>query len=162
ERLARIPRGEAAPGRAHGAVSHRALLRGSPRAPGGRGLDLHSKGSPLDHLRAGERTLLSARDGAAIGGGGPLFRLGACVPAAAWAACRYRDRALTLGFAWIFVTLIPALAFPLVTYMADRYLYLPSLGFCWVLAVTIVRLAERVPKVRSRTLAITAMSLLPG
>jgi len=83
------------------------------------------------------------------------------LPAAAWAAYRYRDRALALGFAWIFITLIPALAFPLVTYMADRYLYLPSLGFCWVLAVTIVRIGEQIAKGRSRTLAITAMSLVP-
>ena len=27
--------------------------------------------------------------------------------------------------------LLPALLFPLVTYMADRYLYAPSIGFCW-------------------------------
>ena len=82
------------------------------------------------------------------------------LPAIAWLAYRAKDRTLFLGVSWIFITLIPALAFPLVTYMADRYLYLPSVGFCWVLAVGIVRLADRVREPRPRQVALAAMALL--
>jgi len=81
----------------------------------------------------------------------------AVLPAAAWIAYRYRNRAVALGCAWIFVTLLPALAFPLVTYMADRYLYLPSLGFCWVLAVAIEAAARRVAEPRRRVPAMSAL-----
>jgi tetratricopeptide (TPR) repeat protein len=48
---------------------------------------------------------------------------------------------VVLGIAWLGIGLFAPLAFPLVTYMADRYLYLPSLGFCWLLAAGIVNLA---------------------
>jgi hypothetical protein len=68
-----------------------------------------------------------------------------------------RIRVLTLGVAWIFILLLPAIAFPLVTYMADRYLYAPSLGFCWILAAGILWLAHRVRSEERRTLAAVAM-----
>jgi tetratricopeptide (TPR) repeat protein len=48
-----------------------------------------------------------------------------------------------LGSIWMVVMLLPALAFPLVTYMADRYLYATSFGFCWLLAAGLWRAAER-------------------
>ena len=83
------------------------------------------------------------------------------LPAAAWVAYRLRNRPAFLGIAWIFVTLLPALAFPLVTYMADRYLYAPSLGFCWLLAVGIVGLSGRVAQPRWRTAALVGLSLVP-
>jgi hypothetical protein len=68
-----------------------------------------------------------------------------------------RMRVLTLGVAWIFVLLLPAIAFPLVTYMADRYLYAPSLGFCWILASGILWLAHRIRSEGRRALAAVAM-----
>ena len=83
------------------------------------------------------------------------------LPLAAWFAHRARDRALFLGTGWIFFTLVPALAFPLVTYKADRYLYLPSIGFCWILATWTVRASDRVAKPQSRRLALMAMLLIP-
>jgi protein O-mannosyl-transferase len=48
---------------------------------------------------------------------------------------------VALGLAWLMVGLLAPLAFPLVTYMADRYLYLPSLGFCWILGAAIAQLS---------------------
>lgn len=81
------------------------------------------------------------------------------LPALALLALRFRSRAAFLAFAWIFVFLVPALAFPLVTYMADRYLYLPSLGFCWLLAAGILWLGRRVPAPGPRAAAVTALSL---
>jgi len=83
------------------------------------------------------------------------------LPAAAWLAYRFRSRPALLGLAWIFITLLPALAFPLVTYMADRYLYAPSLGFCWLLASGIVGLSGRVAQPRFRTAAVVGISLVP-
>ncbi len=64
------------------------------------------------------------------------------LPGVIWFAAR-RSRPLALGAGWILVMLLPALLFPLVTYMADRYLYAVSLGFCWCLAAGIVWLASR-------------------
>src|SRR5207247_1305088 len=51
------------------------------------------------------------------------------LPALAYVLFRWKRRLEFLGVAWIFLMLLPALLFPLVTYMADRYLYAPSLGF---------------------------------
>jgi len=84
----------------------------------------------------------------------------ALLPAAAWIAFRYRSRAVALGCAWIFIALLPALAFPLVTYMADRYLYLPSLGFCWILATGIEAAARSVAEPK-RALATSALCAIP-
>lgn len=83
------------------------------------------------------------------------------LPLGAWVALRLRSRATALGLAWTFITLLPALAFPLVTYMADRYLYLPSLGFCWVLAAGITWVGGRAAPPRWRTAAITGLALIP-
>lgn len=83
------------------------------------------------------------------------------LPAAAWIALRFRNRPGFLGIAWIFVTLLPALAFPLVTYMADRYLYAPSLGFCWLIAAGIVGWSGRVAQPRRRTAALVGLALVP-
>jgi hypothetical protein len=59
------------------------------------------------------------------------------------------------------VLLIPALAFPLITYMADRCLYAPSLGFCWILGAGIVALAGRVKAEPGRTAALVALTAIP-
>jgi hypothetical protein len=82
------------------------------------------------------------------------------LPAAAWIAYRFRNRPAFLGIAWIFIALLPALAFPLVTYMADRYLYAPSLGFCWLVAAAIVSLSGRVTQPRLRAAAAVGISLI--
>ena len=84
----------------------------------------------------------------------------AILPSGAWVALRFRSRALFLGIGWILITLLPALAFPLVTYMADRYLYLPSVGFCWLLSETIVALGHRVRVPRWRTAVVGGISLI--
>ena len=54
-----------------------------------------------------------------------------------------RSRTLALGAGWMLTLLLPALLFPLMTYMAERYLYAASLGFCWCLAEGIIRLGSR-------------------
>ena len=71
-----------------------------------------------------------------------------------------RHRVLALGTAWIFVLLLPAIAFPLVTYMADRYLYAPSLGFCWILAAGILSLAGGARSEGRRALAAVALTAM--
>jgi tetratricopeptide (TPR) repeat protein len=45
--------------------------------------------------------------------------------------------------------------------MADRYLYAPSLGFCWLVAATIVGLGGRIAQPRARTAALVGLSLVP-
>src|SRR5262249_44008041 len=86
------------------------------------------------------------------------------LPLVAWLAYRAKNRSLFLGASWIFITLIPALGFPLVTYMAERYLYLPSVGFCWMLADGILRLAGRArePRVALAAAAIVPLALFVG
>jgi len=71
---------------------------------------------------------------------GTLFQLSGLIvlPLAAYLLFRWKRRMEFLGVSWAFLTLLPALVFPLVTYMADRYLYAPSLGFCWALAAALV------------------------
>ena len=92
----------------------------------------------------------------------PLDLVGIVVlPAIFWLAYRRRLRALALGTAWIFVLLIPALAFPLITYMADRYLYAPSLGLCWILGAGVVAAASRVKAEPGRTAALVALTAIP-
>jgi protein O-mannosyl-transferase len=57
-----------------------------------------------------------------------------------------RHRISTFGFVWFFATLMPVLnARVLVSdnVFAERYLYLPSVGFCWLAAYGATRLFER-------------------
>ncbi len=65
------------------------------------------------------------------------------LPLLVWLAWRRGWRELALGTGWVFALILPAILFPLVTYMADRYLYAPSLGFCWCLAGAILWLGAR-------------------
>ena len=111
-----------------------------------------SRGSPdydLPSLGSDPATILISIAGLAV------------LPVAGWIAYRSRSRTVALGCAWIFITLLPALLFPLVTYMADRYLYLPSLGFCWVLAVGLLTAAKRVAGPRPSPVAIGALCAVP-
>ena len=59
-----------------------------------------------------------------------------------WAACR-RSRAAQLAALWMVVTLLPVLDVALLrfnTLAQDRYLYLPSFGFCLLVALLLGRL----------------------
>jgi len=104
-------------------------------------------------------------DEPAVGSGLLLFGniLGLLVlPALAWVCFRLKRRTEFLGLSWTFITLLPALLFPLVTYMADRYLYAPSIGFCWTLAAVAVGLGklDRWPRVAARGYAALAAVLV--
>jgi hypothetical protein len=76
---------------------------------------------------------------AAIGG----LCLGVLAVTAVMFAWKRRSNTVLLGVGWMVAMLLPALVFPLVTYMADRYLYAPSVGFVWLLAAGINSLAGR-------------------
>jgi hypothetical protein len=78
------------------------------------------------------------------------------LPALVWLGVRRRDRVLSLGAGWIFVMLLPAVFFPVPTYLADRYLYLASLGFCWLLGAALLGASAHV---KPRALGIAAAVL---
>jgi hypothetical protein len=92
---------------------------------------------------------------------GTLFQLAGLIvlPIAAYLLFRWKRRMEFLGVAWVFLTLLPALVFPLVTYMADRYLYAPSLGFCWALAAALMSLAVPRTSLRWKAAAPAAVVL---
>src|SRR6266850_1249273 len=84
------------------------------------------------------------------------------LPAVLWIAHRRRWDVVGLGAGWVLALLLPAILFPLVTYMADRYLYGPSLGFCWLLAAGIAavsRRTESLPISAGITALLTALPL---
>ena len=56
-----------------------------------------------------------------------------------------RERAVSFGIIWLLVMLLPVLNARWMTGSAfgDRYLYLPSIGFCWVVAWGLLSLWER-------------------
>ena len=83
------------------------------------------------------------------------------LPVVLWFALRRGYRAVALGVGWIFAMLLPVLVFPLVTYMADRYLYAPSLGFCWILGAGIVELGRRAAPGAARIGTIAALAAIP-
>jgi hypothetical protein len=85
------------------------------------------------------------------------------LPALVWLGFRRRDRVLTFGAGWIFVMLLPAIFFPVPTYLADRYLYLASLGFCWLLAAALLGLSAlltpKAPGMAAGVLATSAVTV---
>lgn len=83
------------------------------------------------------------------------------LPAIVWFATRRGYRSLALGAGWILAMLLPVLVFPLVTYMAERYLYAPSIGFCWILGAGIVALGRRASPGVARVVATAALALVP-
>lgn len=84
------------------------------------------------------------------------------LPLVFWFAERRRWRPVSWAAAWILILLLPAILFPLVTYMADRYLYAPSLGFCWALAAGILAVAARVSSATAVRAAVAAgLTALP-
>ncbi len=81
------------------------------------------------------------------------------LPALVWVGFRRGDRVLSLGTGWIFVMLLPAIFFPVPTYLADRYLYLAALGFCWLLAAAALWGCARA---RPKALGVTVAVLIAG
>ncbi len=83
------------------------------------------------------------------------------LPALAWVFFRLKRRTEFLGVSWTFITILPAVLFPLVTYMADRYLYAPSIGFCWTLAAIAAGLGrlDRFPRLDWRGITAVAAVL---
>ena len=98
-----------------------------------------------------------------LGAGSVLWNLAGIVvlPAVLGIGALRRWRLVTLGAGWLFVLLVPAIAFPLVTYMADRYLYAPSLGCCWIIAAGIVLAGARVPAGAPRIAVLAALVAVP-
>jgi tetratricopeptide (TPR) repeat protein len=72
-----------------------------------------------------------------------------------------RSRTLALGAGWVLALLLPALLFPLMTYMAERYLYAASIGFCWCLAEAILRLGSRGREAPLRLGVAAALAAIP-
>ena len=57
---------------------------------------------------------------------------------------RERDRLYTFGVLWFLITLLPqANLYPINAYMAEHWLYIPSLGFCLILARALLYLYNR-------------------
>ncbi len=84
------------------------------------------------------------------------------LPLVVWIAYRRHLRVLGLGAGWIFVMLLPAIFFPVLTYIADRYLYAPSLGFCWLLGAGILVLPKRLAGlITPRAILTAALAVLP-
>lgn len=82
------------------------------------------------------------------------------IPLFVWIAWRRGWREWALGAGWVFALILPALLFPLVTYMADRYLYAPSLGFCWCVAVGIVWLGTKAGAGPARAWTVGALTAI--
>ena len=83
------------------------------------------------------------------------------LPALVWLGFRRKNRVLALGAGWMFVMLLPAVFFPVPTYLADRYLYLASLGFCWLIAAALLEGGARVrPKALGTLLVALATAAL--
>lgn len=83
------------------------------------------------------------------------------LPALMWWGFRARRRVLAFGAGWMFVMLLPAMFFPVPTYVADRYLYHASLGFCWLLAAAVLGASAwiRPPKLRIAASALLVAGL---
>lgn len=76
-------------------------------------------------------------------------------------AWRARQRSLLFALAWLGLTLAPSLAVilqPPTAPLAERYLYLPSVGLCWLAAALAARAAAHNEKARKAT--ITGLSAL--
>jgi len=58
-----------------------------------------------------------------------------------------RQKEITFSILWIFITLIPVMNIIAIgNIMAERYLYLPSFGFCLFAGILILKIHARVPK----------------
>jgi len=69
-----------------------------------------------------------------------------CIAFLAVRLCR-RQKEITFSILWIFITLIPVMNIvPIGNIMAERYLYLPSLGFCLFAGILILKIHSRIPQ----------------
>jgi protein O-mannosyl-transferase len=95
-----------------------------------------------------------------VGFGDPLAWLGAALVAgmavAAWAA-RRREPAIAFGLSLLLLSWMPVsnVLVPIGTLLAERLLYLPSIGFCIALSPLVVR-----PSRAARALGVGALALL--
>ncbi len=80
------------------------------------------------------------------------------LPAITWWGFRTQRSVLAFGSGWIFVMLLPAMFFPVPTYIADRYLYHASLGFCWLLAAAILQAGTWIPSPKVRVAAVALLT----
>lgn len=74
------------------------------------------------------------------------FMLSILTVSAAWHAWRRRHRPLLFALLWMLLSLGPSLAVVMklpTAPVAERYLYLPSLGFCWALGWLVARALEQ-------------------
>ncbi len=72
-------------------------------------------------------------------------------------------RALAFAFTWMVLTIIPVLNFrylPKDEIVHDRYLYLPSVGFCILMAVGFRQLREALPQVSRRRPAVVVAAMV--
>lgn len=84
------------------------------------------------------------------------------IPPAAWLwGVRRGQTNAALALAWGMLGLLAPLVFPLTTFMADRYLYASSLGFCWLLATGIVNLSNLAVRPRAWNVAVAALLIAP-
>lgn len=63
-----------------------------------------------------------------------------------WRAWRSGDRPLAFSLVWIGVTVLPSLAvlnMPPAAPIAERYLYVPSIGFCWAFGAAVAYACRR-------------------
>ena len=80
---------------------------------------------------------------------GALAGLAVCLlMAAAFAALWKRSHMASFGFIWFFATLLPVLnaRWMAANVFAERYLYLPSVGLCWVFGWCAVSLWDAAPR----------------
>ena len=60
-----------------------------------------------------------------------------------------KEKELTFSILWTFITLIPVMnIIPIGNIMAERYLYIPSLGFCMFLGIVILKIHAHAKKIR--------------
>jgi tetratricopeptide (TPR) repeat protein len=86
------------------------------------------------------------------------------IAAALWAACR-GSRAAKVATLWMGVTLLPVLDVSLLrfnTLAQDRYLYLPSFGFCLLVALALGRLCAAPRLARVALYAVLALTAASG
>ena len=93
---------------------------------------------------------------------GPWIGLALFLGVAAAAVATRRDRAVSFGLLWVFVNLLPVMNWvPANSVYADRYLYIPSIGFCLALAGVWRRLETRTEELFSpRAAAMVGGALL--
>lgn len=98
-----------------------------------------------------EPAVLGALAFLAVAGGG-AWRMRAAHPA------------FSFGLLWIFLTLLPVLGIKQVgeNVFTERYLYLPSIGFCWAVVYGIMGLGKRIAPAEQRKPATITLALVGG